>query len=264
MMRHLGLMDNVKDTNNHFMIHRYRTKVLARQPGHRPVGCRETDCQSWLCIKIVRSIVDRAISSYIHCTRFRKKIPFSTLETLAASRGINSSEASFELFLQSLHTSIRSKVVGYSDPHYMLQADTQCDSVEGMNLIPLEALTESLDLINQTRGVYLNASGLVSAHYISKSSNEKGEPDQKHNKNVSNLPFSQLFSPDGKFQFTYDEMFDKPAIKKLFCEIYCHDIELYVQMCQQPTIQTNEALSQVCERERQRLLTICQVDYFQQ
>ena len=259
MLRYLGLMEEALAYNP--WIHKYRWKVFAQKPGHRPVGCQTIDCESWLCIKIVRSVVDRAVSSYIHTTKHapHNGVPFSILFKMARNSGIKPEESPFRLFLEALHRNAKTPK-GYQDAHYLPQADRNCDSAPGMHLVPLEGLQESLDIIHQTRGIYLNASGLTSHHYISKpatSNTTNLEPK------ASSLLYSDLFSSKGKFKFAYDDMFDTEEVKQLFCQVYCHDIALYAKLCRQPMVQSNALLTSVCERERQRIMAICQVDYFQ-
>ena len=259
MVRHLGLMEEALAYDK--WIHNYRMKVFVHKPEHRAVGCQRVDCTSWLCIKIVRSVVDRAVSSYLDTTMYKDKNHFPILFRMAQNKGIGPEQSPFQLFLSALQELAKiGRDPANQNPHYLPQADLKCDSAPGMHLVPLEGLQESLDIVHQTRGIYLNASGLTSHHYISKpatSNTTNLEPK------ASSRLRSDLFSSKGKFKFAYDDMFDTEEVKQLFCQVYCHDIALYAKLCRQPMVQSNALLTSVCERERQRIMAICQVDYFQ-
>ena len=99
MLRQLDLLDTAKEYNP--WIHKYRKQVFLHQPDHEPIDCQETcHTQGWTCIKIVRSPVDRLISSFIHV--MRAKINFPELQQVATSYQTQVQASSFHMFIEAL------------------------------------------------------------------------------------------------------------------------------------------------------------------
>ena len=245
-------------------IHNYRIEVFAGQPNHHPARCDEYCGQpGWTCVKIIRSIVDRAVSGYIHTLNYSisDKEYFPELHDISQEYGLKTGKnASFAVFLKAVRARRADWKRSLGDDHFLPQADMQCDNPSVLH-IPLEALEEGFRLVNQTAGIYINATGFTSWHYVRKS-----EPPTTPTliANIPHLPFSELYHSNRRLKFPYDAFFVDPVANSAFCELYCMDIQLYADMCQQPLLANNENIQKACHKERSRILDICGpvYDYF--
>ena len=279
MLRHWNKMDAAINYGERQWLHDYRRDVLVKEERHEVQRCRyvcsrgsdddddnddDNNEDPWLCIKIVRSVVDRAISSYIHTLKFLST-RFPELVEVATQYNFSVQESSFEMYSEALRRrASQSRTHSIAEDHFMPQADRDCDR-EGVYHIPLEGLTQALNMLNQSHGTFLNASGLTSSHYISKTNDLYKTEATSHDNStnairISQMPFSQLFDEHKKLRYSYDSFFDSTTVRALFCQLHCRDIRLYTKMCEQPIVQSHPDLQQVCAVEQQRIDRICDTD----
>lgn len=279
MFRKLGLYDEAIKYNP--WIHKYRQHVFMHKPEHRRKNCRSfckrktTESrgegaradlglganatattgvhqqQSWLCIKIVRSPIDRAVSSYLHSlkTKLWRVVPYLSNVTSAKQRSAHN--ASFADFYEALYHQAASGTLqrAAGDHHWLPQSTTDgCD--DSAHLVPIETLAESLGVIGQVSDVYLDASGLTSHQYITKAEEDGPEQD------MSDAPFP-LATRDGKFP-PYGSYFLNATINARICQMFCHDLNLYARACRDKSIvRDGSASRQICKHELEKIDTIC-------
>mmetsp|Transcript_37168 Transcript_37168/g.77206 ORF Transcript_37168/g.77206 Transcript_37168/m.77206 type:complete len:503 (-) Transcript_37168:1761-3269(-) len=217
----------------------------------------------------------------------------------------------FELFIKALRMRQLKFRRSPLDDHFLPQADDDCliesSGARFVDHIPLEALEASLVVFNETRGIFLNSTDLTSHHYVVKGSTSmdrtnaisgKDRPEKASNQlqhpsvDVSSIPSARLFvkgsngsaklgksaSPSAKLAFPYESFFVNTAVNAEFCALYCQDILLYANMCNQDMFQLPaesdkpyhvnneiEVIQGICGRERKRIQLICgdSYDFFQ-
>jgi hypothetical protein len=256
--RHLGLLEKALET--HPFIHVYR-KQWSKDHNDEKKTCRQV-CNSqegWHCFMFVRSPLDRAISAYHHTMRTGIKDNFPELQTVLQISNKSVTLTSFADFLQALHGRAAADVMPQRisspmDDHFMPQAEYTCQGLPHMHYVPIETATTALQTIAQmnNNNVILNATGLTSGHYVSKSGQE-----------LSSLPDASHFPPPPSgSSLPYDAYLQNSTINTLLCSLYCHDIVLYRASCNNhPPVSSWLASSptaqQICATQLQRIDQVC-------
>ena len=92
---------------------------------------------------------------------------------------------------------------------------SSCDAEAPPLLLPLEALEEALEQLGRHTGYVLNASGLSSSHYVSRSTGASPTAAQLRHREAT-----RQVAVDG-------------ATRRSVCCLYRHDVALYRAMCAQ-------------------------------
>jgi len=263
MLKHLDLMDAAMEYDP--WIHNYRYQVFIKQPEHQPVRCSSTcavEEEWWICVKLVRSVLDRAVSSYIHTMVNAIKDRFPELSQVMKSNGNSSSvsDASFAEFVDALD--LRAKghckwffwcnyTKSWADDHFMPQSDDDCTIEGGVLHVPIEAVHESLRVIDEKWSVNLNATGLTSHHYrVGKAKDEGSDGSNAALQDFSKRPFQRSIPP-------YQTFLQNPEVNKVLCRVYRSDLELYAKTCRQSWLLDNDHIQAVCLSERGRVRQVC-------
>lgn len=280
---------NLTDTalSWHSWIHRYRIEVFNKAKDHRRINCA-VSCHpgsGWVCVKLVRSPLDRAVSSYLHTMKTRLWKDFLELHEVADEKNKNVSNASFADFVEALQRRAKSGKRSTRDDHFMAQAvNDGCDGGT-VRLVPIEAAEAALSLLGEETGVKLNTTGLTSAHYVEKGTWERRGQDEDLLDAASDLPFpeTRLRGDGRKFKrldYPYEAFFRNGRLNEVLCRVVCVDLELYALACSaqfrlrsfsseevegettSPTDATAMAtIRDVCSRERKRVLEVCGEEY---
>jgi hypothetical protein len=250
MFRKLGLMEKAIAYSPYSWIHEYRSKVFMKE--HPLVPCQQSCGSDWLCIKIVRSPLDRIVSSYIHVMLY-KVLYFPELVATVKLTGKQTEDASFADFVNALVLRGEGKEArSFADNHFTPQSTLDaCDDV--VHLLPTESIEDGLSAIYNISGVALNATGMSSFHYIvkDKSLGEKLEEDLSH---VPFLSRGQVSAPYGAY-------LRNATLNAEICRLFCNDIALYAKACSSHLLRARSETQKVCSTERLRVLSICGPGY---
>jgi len=249
MFEHLGILGSALDYDP--WIHKYRSRIFTHQPEHMPDVAKGQDweyfrscaiCRSdgWSCVRLVRTPLDRVVSSYIHVMKHPPlKIVFD------ATLNVN---ASFEDFVQRLPSASQS---AHLSNHYTRQSVVGCNDVDGdiepnVMHVPVECLNSALLQVENFTGVSgLSDLGIGSHHYIKKVDIEVS--------GASNWPFWKVLSSTP----SYDNFLKSPSIRHAVCRYYSQDVSLYRKTCAQMWLQGSRGCELSCAAELARLDAVC-------
>lgn len=277
MFQMLGLTKEATMYGN--WIHSYREEVFDTKKDHKMVHC-PTFCQTpgTVCIKLVRSPLDRVVSSYLHVMLQKRglaekyKKHFKELQKVIEDSNANKMDglktdrvvenATFADFIEALERRATSGKRSLGDNHFMPQASRSgCDG-NGMRLIPIEAVEDALALLEGETGLRLKATGLTSHHYrvrkeVPGSSNDL--PD------ISRMPAQKANSRNTTY--TYEMFMQDPVLNEAICRLYCTDIKLYAQACSESSwifssssslpSKEIEEIYRTCAVEKMRVTRVC-------
>jgi hypothetical protein len=259
MFRKLGLLEEALEYDS--WIHNYRTKVFRKR--NERVRCKGHCGNGWNCVKLVRSPLDRVVSSFIHVLKSSLKDKFRSLQRTVQHAGKESlEEASFADFIQAASLAAKTKESFPGDGHYTPQsANDECDDLS--YLLPVESIEDGLSALYDVSGVLLNATGLTSKHYIVKDST-LGSSNQDI-QDVSKMSFKLLMNntdSDGRHHTaSYDAYLRDPSLNEEICRLFCHDFALYAKACSSPLLSGRQKTQYVCNQERLRVLSVCGPGY---
>lgn len=303
MMRYLGLYEEA--TAYHPWIHQYRSQVFTKDPEHEKVSC-QTHCRkkekrktkngsavvggehhddddgAYFCVKLIRSPLDRAVSSYgvmlargldlpqlqSNHTDFnmirglpRKKISDEWtrfLEALGAGRDLPQLQSNLTFFnmirgLSGLSQSTNG--VGYIT-HCGTQSSTGCD--ENSYLVPTEALDDSFEALRQIRSDFtLSSTNLSSPHYITKERNLDEVVDMSEEPPPclgGHQCRNTTFPP-------YRAYYLNAHLNQEICRLYCRDVRLYVRTCSAElnpdVIRKGSVAERVCAKKLSQIEQVC-------
>lgn len=287
MFQYLNLTQEAKKFSP--WIHDYRIQVFEKDMDY--LSCRrhchvrnttepEPNHEKAVCIKIVRSPLDRLVSSYIHVMRSTpKKLAFRELDEILERVPLDPDDepedhphhrqrATFAQFVRALQ--IRSTdpkrktkyTVGQT--HFTSQSTRdKCDTFA--ELLPLESIQDGLDAINDHYGISMTATGLTSSHYVEKDTSDEPKVarlDTAEQKQTSLIPFRKLetLSSDGKAKLpAYDHFFHDKQLNSAICQLLCEDYHLYAKACANSLLEGRTETAHVCEAERRRVQSICTI-----
>ena len=254
--RRLGLLEQAQDHNN--FIHIYRNKWLSENPEERAECRKVCHMKNWTCVQLIRSPLDRAVSSYIHTMRTQIRRHFPELQAHQKEQQTTVDDASFDDFLRALrrraavdippHRRIQSRM----DDHFMPQSEVICHmSLPHMYYVPIEAIHPSLEQLERRTGVHLNATGLTSGHYVKKRTPMTDQVIQ----DVAKVPFPSLKVNKGGVSLPYEAYLQNADVNRLLCSLFCHDIALYRDACTATWLSL--AAQNICDAELERINQVC-------
>jgi len=243
MFRYLDILDTAKEYNP--WIHLYREEVFRLQPEHAPAAsqppdqkdfasCSVCSIEEWRCLRLVRTPLDRVVSSYIHTIKYKIAKYFdATLDE----------DASFGEFVERLPRAPRT---GPYVDHWTPQSAGHCDVAPSIMHVPVECLNDGLRQFENATGIKgLADPGTGSDHYIAKHVVEAV--------NASQWPFARVrnYTP------SYHNFMTLPSVRLRVCRYYARDVALYRQACAAPWIRTSRQCEASCAAELARLQAVC-------
>lgn len=258
MFRKIGLMETALAYNP--WIHEYRLKVYVPQFKNVTTSssklCHRSD---WVCVKLVRSPLDRVVSSYIHTMNTEIKNSMPELEY--AVRHFDDKpvdKASFFHFIAALGLRLQTHWKTKASDHFLPQTTKDSD-VESIYLVPVETLEDALLALDMETGMSLNATGLTSPHYIDKKSTVLRNVQDVSHKNWPTVIVDEVTHE--KISPPYDAYLLNATLNRKICQMFCHDIKLYAKACGSAWLRRSDATQMVCQAERERLIAVCGKDY---
>ncbi|CAB9501002.1 expressed unknown protein [Seminavis robusta] len=283
LLRKVGLYETA--VKYHPWIHNYRSTVYETEHPNQGscqdlcgTSTRSTQLETdWLCLKLVRSPLDRIVSSYVHVLRTDpQSLVFPELDQhllqQQKQKQLHSSYsrkiATFADFVAALELRLQPAItpITLHDVHFMLQTSTDgCDRVA--QLVPIEAIDSALAAIHARTGVALNATGLTSSHYVVVANTNN---NNKNTQSVIHTPYSDLSV--AAFPH-YDQFLQDTHLNARICALFCLDFQLYAKACTNPTLLMQQqqstphydsdrrSVATVCAHERNRIRTVCGDDY---
>ena len=275
MFAHLNLTAEAIAYGNYtFYPLAYGHDNFGKQPGRTPPSSIESlrVCESsrWTCIAIVRSPMDRAVSSYIHSMNFFDGIGrhFGELREVACGKGNHNGNhnwappclmnASFRTFVKALELRAHRGTRSHADSHFMPQAIAGF-SMPGVLMVPIESLPGAYscppwDRVHPERLALLEPPAPLKHYKVHNESAVVNDPlDWEWPRLKAAVdahatpPYSSFFS---------NATFCREAIG---CTLR-RDLELYARMCSQPWIDTCAPSRAACDKEMQRWRNLCGID----
>ena len=252
--RTLGLMRGESLTTSY--IHFYRTDVFMKEKDHQFVPsksvCSGTD---WVCIKIVRKPLDRVVSSWIHMMTtgwYNNGLP--KLQEAMVNKSKPLQNASFAEYITSL--TMMDQALTFGGDHFLPQTSIDDDYNPYVYHLLTETIQEGVGAVGRETGLYINASGLSSPHYVKKS------------KSGDNALFPDMSSEGVVFdhrhkvqKVPYDAYLVNPTVNAMICRLFCRDIALYAQSCKSELLRHEPQSQLACAEERARTLRVCGEQY---
>jgi len=257
--RKLGLLEAALNYSN--WIHDYRGQVF----GHGDQ--KGKDCSKfclpgskWMCIKLVRSPIDRVVSSFIAIhTNGVNSIARRWPELIEMTHN-HTAGATFREFVIALEKTRQNLEKRPGDDHYLPQYSDQCDlpkSTKGRPrpvhyYVPVELLSVALERLGSLTGYQLNSSGLTSGHYNKKAATR-----------IANVTDSVIDTPAlvlmraKSHGWVYSEFLRDPVVRKKVCTLFCRDVELYRYACEQKWLLGSQPAWSACGSELRRLSEAC-------
>jgi hypothetical protein len=268
-LKHLGLLEEAIKYDA--WVHKYRQKVFYRQQNHKPVSCDKVcGLSGWTCAKLVRSPLDRVVSSYIHVMRspiLKESFPQLRMVVEQRSSGTTTpsknttkkvKDASFADFVKAMTVIRNNRRVGKNQgwTHYMPQSffNPSCSDHPNVYLIPIEEVEDALSAFANETGVVYNATGLTSKHY------KRNIP-----KVVTEFSVHDTWNDTKMKAVPYDLYLTDPQLNAEICELYCDDIVLHAKACSSAwLLQSSKAVQTTCQAERERIVMVCgkESDFF--
>ena len=271
MFAHLNLTAEALAYGNytHYPL-KYGHDTFDKQPGRTPPRSIESlrVCASsrWTCIAIVRSPMDRAVSSYIHSMTIfhRNGHHFGELREAACGKSNHNwappclMNASFRTFVKALELRAHRGTRSPSDNHFMPQAKAGF-SMPGVLMVPIESLPGAYscppwDRVHPERLALLEPPAPLKHYKVHNESAVVNDPlDWEWPRLKAAVdahatpPYSSFFS---------NATFCREAIG---CTLR-RDLELYARMCSQPWIDTCAPSRAACDKEMQRWRNLCGID----
>eukprot|EP00586_Coscinodiscus_wailesii_P017248 CAMPEP_0172517974 /NCGR_PEP_ID=MMETSP1066-20121228/289435_1 /TAXON_ID=671091 /ORGANISM="Coscinodiscus wailesii, Strain CCMP2513" /LENGTH=142 /DNA_ID=CAMNT_0013300225 /DNA_START=221 /DNA_END=646 /DNA_ORIENTATION=- len=126
MFRHLNLTSTALAHSP--WIHDYRQSIFMKRPEHsRTPSSHVCHLHGWTCLKFVRSVLDRAVSSYIHVMRASApgdvRQSFVELGFAAYVGGNDVRNATFEDFVNGVRARGKTGRRSEADSHFASQSD---------------------------------------------------------------------------------------------------------------------------------------------
>ena len=258
----------------------YTHTVFDKQPGRAPPTTVEdlSLCApggGWLCIHLVRSPLDRAISSYIHTLTHADAISLHFTELRGAcGRDVPANEcqrnASFAEFARALGARARTRSRSSGDSHFMPQAlgpiadDRSSQGLPGVLRVPIEMMSEA-DGADCAPLVALQPWGLLNTEAAVFGADKKLSHYKVHAQATpdgsEDWPFARVAAAaKAKATPTYDSFWGN----KSFCRnvvgcLYAADVALYVASCTDAASPLRQcaAYRRVCACELARLHSVC-------
>lgn len=259
MFRKIGLLETALKYNP--WIHNYRCEVYNQQFQNMDISSSKLcHLPGWVCVKLVRSPLDRVVSSYIHVMKTPVKHSFpelkKVLHDLEGDENLYQN-ASFFHFVTALD--LRNQTHWQSD-HYEPQLTKDSEMNENnIFLVPVESLEDALLALEKETGMTLNATGFTSNHYIKK--------DNTLVQNMQNVPHTKWPSVIVD-EVTHEERSPpygayllNTTLNRKICQLYCHDIRMYAKACGSAWLRQSDATQLVCQAEKERLIAVCGEDY---
>ena len=270
-------------------VHNYRLEVFNQQANHVPVQCTPKLCSTgWTCIRLIRQPLDRVVSTYAFaakgCTILAhwdelKRIKLGSRAAQYKTPAAGSAEfqwgnytappkelcdvlrtTSFDEFTQALTMRSTTRTVSKADDHFMPQVhlvDDTCDGSTmgaGIFLVPVEFLSDALPYLGRTTGVWLNATGQTSSHYNMQNQHQVEDDLELQTAPVPFWPYSRVAKQSPPYELFTSSDSD---IGRRVCCLFREDIEMYRRACRQPWMQLCTACVAVCNRELERLRSVC-------
>jgi len=261
-LKHFGLMDEALDYAS--WIHKYRIEVFAKQTNHKITSC-DAVCglPGWTCAKIIRSPLDRIVSSYIHTmhTEIKRKFPQLKMAVAKSSYSMNTQktteDASFVDFVTAMDM-LRDPPLPRHNlwwDHYIPQSlqNPSCNDHPNIYLLPIEELEEVLAAFANETGVIYNATGLISSHYVSNKPTRQGKGIDFDVHNTWNKTKMKTVP--------YDWYLTNSQLNIKICEIFCEDIFIYAKACSSTWLQSSQQVQTSCWAERERVISVCGKEY---
>ena len=253
----------------------YTHSVFDQQPGRAPPSTVEAlrKCApggGWLCIQLVRSPLDRAISSYIHTLGHPSVLSLRFAELGDACghdvpKNACKQNASFAEFARALGARARTRSRSAGDDHFMPQAFNLPNSSQGFPgvlRVPIEMMSEADGTdcaplsalqpwrLSRAEAAMFGAKQPLSDHYKVQAQATQGRSEY--------LPFHRVIA--AKPTPEYDSFWSN----QLFCRnvvgcLYAADVALYTASCTDAVspLQQCAAYRRVCARELARLQSVC-------
>ena len=222
-------------------IHDCRTKLM-KLPRHSPRGidvCGTCGDAAWTCVMIVRSPVDRAVSSYVVTMQHFR-------EEFVGLRG----NASFAEWLSAIARFNRGKLL---NSHVAPQSVRCLGGAARVRYVPVETVDAgALSALGDDAGLRFprDAANLTSRHYIAQSAAAAADGD------AARVPFESLreVRGDGRLALpTYDRFLADGASRDAVACLYEADLALYRLACDQAWLRRCAACAAACDAQVARL-----------
>lgn len=248
---------------------KYTHEVFDKQPGRRPPqgmsDLQKCADDSWLCVRIVRNPLDRAISSYIHAMKYA--VVSQQFHELKHACGKSAKDcqrnASFFEFTRALLLRARNKKQSEYEDHYLPQA-WKSDSIgltKGVLYVPIEIFDNSgsvtrdftpLAKLEPWRVAEQEKLTAMHNHYIQRNvtvaaGSEHWDFGRVHDAIKTNrLP-------------AYDSFWvgNKTLCREVVAGLYEADMHLYLSTCSQASLRQYAVYANACDKEMARLRDVC-------
>jgi len=239
MLRREGLLETAlrhRGSHGTGWIHDYR-HVYARQPNHRPPRNATATCRdrAWSCVAIIRSPLDRVVSSYQHAmvTKLGGRLglpgdcPFRRYVAYVASR----------LAEGRANVHVGSQVEAYYGPPSATMRYLPVETIGLGGVVALNAVAPR---------ARLDASNLTSSHYRYRRPRAR-RPDPDATADAPWSAFAEGFPP-------YEDFFRDSALRDhvLGC-LFRADAVLYARACAQPWLRACAACARECDARVQKV-----------